>query len=48
MGLLLSDTLLIDPLLDDTLRLRDGLGEWAHELDIARDLSEYEVADSTE
>ena len=26
MSLLMSDALLIDPLLDDTLRLRDGVG----------------------
>jgi hypothetical protein len=26
MGLLMSDTLLIDPMMDETLRLWDGLG----------------------
>jgi len=29
MGLLMSDTVLIDPMLDDTRRLLDGLSEWA-------------------
>jgi hypothetical protein len=29
MGLLMSDTMLIDPMLDDTVWLRDGLGAWA-------------------
>ena len=48
MGLLLSDTTLIDPMLDETLRLRDGLGEWAYDLDVARDAYGYEAADSTD
>jgi hypothetical protein len=48
MGLLLSDTVLIDPLLDETMRLRDGLGEWAYALDIAGDPYDYEAADPTE
>ena len=46
MGLLLSDTVLIDPLLDDTMRLRDGLGAWAYETDAPRDRYEREAADS--
>jgi len=45
MGLLLSDTVLTDPLLDATTQLRDGLGAWAYALDLADDPREYEVAD---
>ena len=48
MGLLLSDTVLIDPLLDETMRLRDGLGEWAYAPDAARDVYEHELPDPTE
>jgi hypothetical protein len=48
MGLLMSDTVLIDPMLDDTLRLRDGLGAWAYALDVARDPYEHEVTDLSE
>jgi hypothetical protein len=48
MGLLMSDTVLIDPLLDEMLRLRDGLGAWAYALDLARDPYEHEAADLTE
>ena len=48
MGLLLSDTVLIDPLLDETLRLREGLGAWAYEVDAARDPLEYESGDPRE
>jgi hypothetical protein len=48
MGLLMSDTLLIDPMLDDTLRLRDGLSEWAYAMDAARDRYEHEAVDPTE
>ena len=48
MGLLLSDTMLIDPLLDDTMRLRDGLGAWAFATDDARDGHDHEAADLIE
>jgi hypothetical protein len=44
----MSDTTLLDPLLDETLRLRDGLGEWACALDVARDVYDYEAADLIE
>ena len=48
MGLLMSDTVLIDPMLDDTRRLLDGLSEWAYALDAASDRYDYEAADPTE
>jgi hypothetical protein len=48
MGLLLSDTVLHDSLLDETLRQRDGLGAWAFALDVAGDAYEHEAADSIE
>jgi hypothetical protein len=48
MGLLMSDTLLIDPLLDETLRLRDGLGAWAYAPGVARGVDEHGVAYPTE
>ena len=44
MSLLMSDTLLIDPLLDDALRLRDGLHEWAFAPDATYDVDEHEAA----
>ena len=44
----MSDTMLIDPMLDDTLRLRDGLSEWAYAMDAARDCYEHEAADPTD
>jgi hypothetical protein len=43
MGLLMSDTTLIDPLLDDTFRLQDDLVEYAYATDVAHD--EGETAD---
>ena len=48
MGLLLSDTMLVDPLLDDTMWLRDGLGAWAYALDVASDPYDHEAVDPTE
>ena len=45
MGLLMSDTTLIDLLLDGTLRLRDGLGEWAYALDATCDGDEHGAED---
>ena len=46
MGLLMSDTTLLDPRLDETLRRWDGLGEWAFAIDGANDSYEYEAADA--
>ena len=43
-GLLLSDTVL----LDETLRLRDGLGAWAYETDAASAAYESEAIDPSE
>jgi hypothetical protein len=48
MSLLMSDTLLIDPLLDDALRLRDGLHEWAFALDATHEQHPHEAADLSE
>ena len=48
MGLLMSDTVLIDPMLDETLRLRDGLGAWAYATDVVGDPYDYESADPTD
>jgi hypothetical protein len=48
MGLLMSDTMLIDPMLDDAAWLRNAVSDWASALDAARDAYEYESADSAE
>jgi hypothetical protein len=48
MGLLMSDTVLIDPMLDDTAWLRESLSEWVHAPDALRDSYEHEAAESTE
>jgi hypothetical protein len=48
MGLLMSDRVLIDPLLDETLRRWDDLGDWAYTLEMSRDVYEFGSADSTE
>jgi hypothetical protein len=45
MGLLMADTVLIDPLLDEMLRLRDDLGAWAFAVEGTRDYPEHEAAD---
>ena len=48
MGLLMSDSLMPDLLLDEALRLLDGLrSEWTYALDVARDLDELEAAVAT-
>ena len=47
MGLLMSDTMLIDPGLDDTTWRRESLSEWTYELDAARDVAEREAAHQT-
>ena len=44
MGLLMSDTTLIDPTLDDTTWLHESLRDWAHDQDVSRDVAEYEPA----
>jgi hypothetical protein len=48
MGLLMSDTTLIDPMLDTTAWMHESLSEWVYAIDAARDASEYEVADQTD
>ena len=48
MRLLVSDSLLPDPLLDETLRLLDGLSELAYALDATCDGHEHEAADPSE
>ena len=45
MGLLMSDTLLIDPTLDETMRLLDNLSELACANDAARESYEDDGAD---
>jgi hypothetical protein len=47
MGLLMSDTMLIDPTLDDATWLRESLGDWAYEQDAARDAAEHEATRPT-
>lgn len=47
MGLLMSDTMMVDLTLDDTTWLRESLGEWAYEQDAARDAAEYEATHPT-
>ena len=42
MGLLFSDTMLIDPMLDDTGWVQDSLREWARASDASRDGTEDE------
>jgi hypothetical protein len=48
MGLLMSDTMLIDPMLDDTAWLRASLGAWACGPDVASDRYEDESSDSAD
>jgi hypothetical protein len=45
MGLLMSDTMTLDPMLDDTMRWREGLSEWAYVFDTAADPHGHETAD---
>ena len=45
MGLLMSDTLLIDPTLDETMHLLDCLSELAYANDAARDPDDNDGAD---
>jgi len=48
MGLLMSDTMLIDPTLDDALRLQEEPGVWVYTLDATCDAYEHDDADPTE
>ena len=48
MGLLMSDTTLIDPTLDDTAWLRESLRDWTYEQDAARDAAEHEATSLTQ
>jgi hypothetical protein len=48
MGLLMSDTMLIDPMLDDTAWLRDSLGAWTYGPDVASERYEDEPSDSAD
>ena len=48
MGLLMSDSLMPDLMLDEALRLLDGLSELAYAADAACDDHEHEAVDSIE
>ena len=48
MGLLMSDSLMPDLLLDEALRLLDGLSELAYAADATCDRHEHEAADPSE
>ena len=48
MGLLMSDTVLIDTLLDDASRWLNSLSEWAYPLDATLNTDAEESADSPE
>jgi hypothetical protein len=48
MGLLMSDSLMPDPLLDEALRLLDGLSELAYAADATCAGHEHEAADLSE
>ena len=48
MGLLMSDSLMPDLLLDEALRLLDGVSELAYAPDVASDPYDYDAADPTE
>ena len=43
MGFLMADTLLIDPMREDTVRLLDDLSQYAYAMDIVGDGSAYET-----
>jgi hypothetical protein len=47
MGLLMSDTTLIDPILDDMCRLQDSLVEYVYATDLVCDESESEASEPT-
>jgi hypothetical protein len=42
MGFLMADTLLIDPMREDTVRLLDDLSEYTYAMDIVCDSDAYE------
>ena len=46
MGLLMSDALLFDPMVDETMRLLESLSELAYAHDAARDPYEDDGAES--
>ena len=48
MGLLMSDTTMIDPLLDEVIWARDAVGAWAYALDATPDDDERAVAGLSE
>jgi hypothetical protein len=48
MGLLMSDSLPLDPLLDEVLRLLNGLSELAYATDATCDGHDHEAADLIE
>ena len=45
MNLLVSDSVLIDPMFEETVRWQESLHEYAYSMDLARDSYEYETAD---
>ena len=47
MGLLMSDTLVIDAVLEDTVRTYESLRELAYAAGLAGDTYEYEAVEST-
>jgi hypothetical protein len=48
MGLLMSDTMPSDPMLDDAAWMRESVSAWVQATDAARDPYEYEAADRSE
>ena len=44
MGLLMSETMLLDLTLDDTTWMCESLSDWTYELDAVRDAAEHEAA----
>ena len=48
MGLLMSETMLIDPLLDKTVWSRDAMGAWAYAPDATYGGDRHEAADLSE
>jgi len=45
MNLLVSDSMPIDPMFEDSVRWQDNLGEYAYSVDLPRDGYEYEATD---
>jgi hypothetical protein len=48
MGLLMSDAMPLDPMIDDLTWLRNTVRNWDYAMDSARDTYEYEMAEPTE